>query len=82
MIEEGCLENVDEIYGLHNDPYVDAGMIKTKAGPITAARTRVEIKVNGKGGHGSLPHKVIDPISAACFIYNNLHTIKSRNIDN
>lgn len=47
-----------------------------------ASSTIVNIKVIGLGGHGSLPHKVKDPISAAAYVLSNLHAIKSRFIDN
>eukprot|EP00350_Pseudokeronopsis_sp_OXSARD2_P004854 CAMPEP_0170561906 /NCGR_PEP_ID=MMETSP0211-20121228/57695_1 /TAXON_ID=311385 /ORGANISM="Pseudokeronopsis sp., Strain OXSARD2" /LENGTH=44 /DNA_ID= /DNA_START= /DNA_END= /DNA_ORIENTATION= len=38
----------------------------------------VKITVNGKGGHGSSPHVVKDPITAANALFSNLHVIKSR----
>ena len=63
MIADGCLEDVDEVYGLHNVPNYDEGDIRVVAGPIMAAAVIVKIKVRGKGGSGSAPHKVKDPIS-------------------
>ena len=41
----------------------------------------IKIKLTGKGGHGSTPHKIIDPISGAMQVFEALHTIMSRNID-
>ena len=82
MIKEGCLEDVDEVYGLHNVPNWDEGDIRVVAGPIMAAAVIVKIKVRGKRGSGSKPHEVKDPISAAARLYNALHTIKSRSISN
>jgi metal-dependent amidase/aminoacylase/carboxypeptidase family protein len=29
MIKEGCLKDVDEVYGLHNDPTYEEGVIVT-----------------------------------------------------
>lgn len=78
MIEEGCLDGVDEIYGFHNVPHWPEGNIRTKEGVVMAATTKVKITVYGKGGHGALPHMHKDPISAACSIFMNLHTIQSR----
>ena len=37
--------------------------------------------MKGQGGHGSTPHKIRDPITAASMIHTALHSIKSRNID-
>ena len=63
MIEKGCLDSVDEVYGFHNVPNFDEGDIRVCSGPFFAAATIVKIKIIGKGGHGSSPHMVIDPIS-------------------
>ena len=82
MIKEGCLEGVDEVYGLHNMPNFDEGDIRVCEGGFLAGGCYVAITVRGQGGHGSAPHKLIDPIAAANQIYQALHTIKSRNIDN
>ena len=80
MIKENCLDGVDEVYGLHNYPGFDEGDIRVCTGPILAASDRVKISIKGQGGHGSIPHKVLDPISATGQVYQALHTIKSRNI--
>lgn len=81
MIKEGCLEGVDEVYGYHNVPNFDEGDIRVCSGPIFAASTRIEITIVGQGGHGSAPHKIQDPLTAASAIHQALLTIKSRNID-
>ena len=82
MIKEGCLEGVDEVYGLHNFPNFDEGDIRVCDGGFFAGIATVKIKVIGEGGHGSAPHKIIDVLAAANQVYQALHTIKSRNIDN
>jgi hippurate hydrolase len=76
------MEGVDEIYGYHNIPNFDEGDIRVCEGPFFAKVTQVEILVTGRGGHGSTPHKLQDPITAAAMVHTALHTIKSRNIDN
>ena len=82
MIEEGCLEGVDEVYGYHNAPFGYEGSISIKPGPIMAGGAWVHIIIEGQGGHGSEPAKSIDPITAACQVHNALHTIKSRKLLN
>jgi hippurate hydrolase len=47
MIEEGCLDNIDEVYGYHNIPNFDEGDIRVCEGPFFAAVTQVRIKVVG-----------------------------------
>lgn len=69
MIDEGCLDGVDEVYGHHNIPIFDEGDIRVCEGGILAAYTEVKIKVTGQGGHGSTPHKLRDPITAAALLH-------------
>jgi len=80
MVKEGCMKGVDEVYGFHNIPNFDEGDIRVCEGAFFAAVTTVKIVVKGQGGHGSTPHKLTDPISAANAIYQSLHSISSRNI--
>jgi metal-dependent amidase/aminoacylase/carboxypeptidase family protein len=38
-------------------------------GPVMAASTIIKIKVVGRGGHGSVPHKIEDVITAANAVF-------------
>lgn len=69
MIKDGCLKGIDEVYGFHNIPNFDEGDIRVCEGPFFACVTLVDIKVIGQGGHGSTPHKLRDPITAASMIH-------------
>ncbi len=80
MIEQGALEGVDEIYGLHNLPTLPAGMAATRSGPLMGSVDRIEIKLVGKGGHGAMPDKSIDPIVCASAIVMSLQSILSREL--
>lgn len=59
------MKNVDEVYGFHNIPNFDEGDVRVCSGPFFASATILKIKVIGKGGHGSTPQKLVDPIAAA-----------------
>lgn len=80
MIEEGCLDGVDEVYGMHNWPTVELGTLLTKAGPVMAHTSRFEVVIKGKGGHGSQPHQTVDPIVCAATCVSSLQTVISRNV--
>jgi amidohydrolase len=80
MLEEGVLEGVDEIYGLHNLPTLAAGKVATRFGPMMGSVDRIEIFLVGKGGHGAIPDQSIDPIVAASAIIMGLQTAISREI--
>lgn len=47
MIKEGCLIEVDEVYGYHNIPNFEEGDVRVVDGPIMASSTVVKIKVKG-----------------------------------
>jgi metal-dependent amidase/aminoacylase/carboxypeptidase family protein len=47
MIEEGCLEGIDEVYGYHNVPNFPEGEVRCQEGPMFASSTIVKIKVIG-----------------------------------
>lgn len=82
MIQEGCLEGIDEIYGIHNWPTGVEGTLNVSLKEQMAGVIIVNIKIVGRGGHGSEPANSIDPITAGCMIHTALHTIKSRKIFN
>ncbi|MGV6860436.1 MAG: M20 metallopeptidase family protein [Putridiphycobacter sp.] len=81
MIDEGVLENpkVDEIYALHVFPELDAGKVGLKSGMYMASCDEIYMSVNGKGGHGAMPHKNIDPILTSAHIITSLQSVISRN---
>ena len=70
MIEDGCLDGVDAIYGAHLWAPTSLGTVMSCGGPIMAAADRFEIIIEGKGGHGAEPHEAIDSIvMASQFIF-------------
>lgn len=81
MIEEGALDGVDAISGLHVWGTIPAGVIGYHAGPFMAAADEWECTIHGKGGHGGVPHLAADPIVAAGSLIGALQTIVSREID-
>jgi len=58
MIEKGCLEGVNEIYGFHNWPSGKLGDLWCKEGPVMAKYTELNIRITGEGGHGSSPEGI------------------------
>jgi hippurate hydrolase len=65
MIKEGCLTDVDEVYGFHNIPNFDEGDIRVVHGPVMAGSTTFKMRIHAVGGHGSSPHLCNDVITAA-----------------
>lgn len=81
MVEQGILDRfaIDEIYALHNLPGLPVGHFQTVAGPIMAAVDTATITIQGRGGHGAMPHETADPVVAAVSIVQAIQTILSRN---
>ncbi|HDJ22596.1 MAG TPA: amidohydrolase, partial [Candidatus Aminicenantes bacterium] len=81
MIEEGALEEVDAIFGLHLWQPLPTGQVGLLAGPMMAQADNFEIEVRGQGGHGSMPHLTIDPIWVAAQVITNIQGLVSRETD-
>jgi hippurate hydrolase len=82
MIEDGLFERfpADEVYALHNWPGLPPGRIGFTPGPAMAAADRIEITIDGRGGHGAHPHAAIDPVLVAGHIITAAQSIVSRNV--
>ncbi len=81
MIEEGALEGVDAIFGLHLWQLLATGDVGLVRGAMMAQPDKFTIRVRGKGGHGSMPHQTVDPILVASHLVTNIQSIASRNVD-
>ena len=79
MIEDGCLDGVDEIYGIHVWNYQPVGEVGITDGPVLAAADMFEINLKGIGGHGAAPQGTIDAVVIASHLVQALQTIVSRN---
>ncbi len=83
MIDEGVLEEpeVDSVFALHVWSELKKGVIAVKEGAIMASTDPFNICIYGKGGHGALPEKCIDPIYIASSIVTNLQALVGRNVN-
>ena len=81
MVEEGALEGVNRIFGLHVYSILPFGILGYRPGPLMAAGDFFDVKITGKGGHGGLPHLTVDPIVIAANAISTLQTIVSREVD-
>ncbi|RFU48088.1 M20 aminoacylase family protein [Paraburkholderia sp. DHOC27] len=82
MIEDGLFDAFpcDAVFAMHNMPGYPTGKLGFLAGSFMASSDTVIIKVNGRGGHGAMPHKAIDPVVVCAQIVLALQTIVSRNV--
>src|SRR4249919_3934551 len=83
MIEDGLFERfpAEQVYALHNWPALAAGKIGITPGPAMAAADRIEITIDGRGGHGAHPHAAIDPVLVAGHMITAVQSIVSRYVN-
>ncbi|MEV7653511.1 amidohydrolase [Streptomyces anulatus] len=80
-IESGVLEGVGRIIGVHCDPKVDVGRIGLRIGAITSACDRLEVTLDGPGGHTARPHLTTDLVTAAARIAVDVPALLARRVD-
>lgn len=81
MIEDGCLDGVDVIFGAHVWSTEPVGTVGINEGFIMAAGDAYEIEIIGKGGHGATPHLTVDSLVVGNQLVVNLQQIVSRRVD-
>ncbi|BAN96143.1 hypothetical protein E05_13770 [Plautia stali symbiont] len=79
VIATGALQHAVAIFGIHNDPSLPPGVVGSKAGALTAAVDRFDIRITGTGSHAAKPHQGNDPIVIAAQIVSAAQTLISRN---
>ncbi|MBE8474264.1 M20 family metallopeptidase [Streptomyces justiciae] len=80
-IECGVLDGVGKIIAVHCDPRVDAGRIGLRTGPITSACDRLEVSLDGPGGHTARPHLTTDLVTAAARVVVDVPALVARRVD-
>lgn len=82
MVDDGLFERFpsDTIYALHNWPALAPGKIGVRPGPMLAAADRIDIHIEGRGGHGAHPHLAVDPVLVAGHIITAAQSIVARNV--
>lgn len=86
MLKEGVLDaagrRVDAAYGLHVfSSMLPSGQFASRPGTLMSASHKLLVTVHGEGGHGSMPHRAKDPISAAAAMITALQTMITRRLD-
>ena len=82
MMDDGLLNPLpDAAFALHVMPNAPHGLVAGRAGPLMAAADQIDIVVEGRGGHASMPHNALDPIPVACEIVMALQSLVTRRFD-
>jgi len=71
----------EQIYAMHVYPYLPAGSIGLRAGPMCAAADMFDVEIFGRGGHAARPHECIDVVLVATQVIQALHQIVGRRVN-
>jgi hippurate hydrolase len=82
MLADGLFERFpcDEVYGMHNAPYLDPGQVAVWPGVAMAGADFFDITIRGRGSHGAMPQESRDPTIVAISLAQSLQTVVSRNV--
>jgi len=81
LVDLGVLDGVEKIFGLHVMPNFPTGEVALKEGVFCASTDNFDITIEGKGGHGSMPHLCIDPVTIGAEVVMALQNVVSRRTD-
>lgn len=65
MVEDGAMEGVAAVVGLHVGGHLPSGKVFVKEGPLMAGSDEVKVVVRGKSAHAALPHEGVDSLVLA-----------------
>ena len=82
MLDDGLLTRfpMERIFGYHNWPGNEAGVISLRSGPILAGAATFEITLKGKAGHAAYPSRCKDPVQGLAQLVVAVNSIVARNL--
>jgi IAA-amino acid hydrolase len=80
MVDEGALNGLDAVFGLHVSPVLDTGVVATREGQMMASADRFRLVIHGSGGHAARPHTTVDPIVLSAHVINAIQHVLSRRL--
>lgn len=81
MIQQGVLDNVGMIFGVHVDRHFPLGSVVVTEGTVNASTDQFAIRITGRGGHAARPHETVDAVVVGSLMITALQTIVSREVN-
>lgn len=78
MIADGAAEGVDRVLGIHLWAPLETGRVAVKSGVIFGSADSFSVTIQGRGGHGGMPHTAIDPVVVTAQVILAIQSIISR----
>lgn len=81
LVKLGVLDGVSMIFGLHVLPNFATGKVILKEGVFSGSSDNFDIILKGRGGHGSMPHMCIDPVTVGAEVVTAMQQIVARKLN-
>jgi amidohydrolase len=78
MIDDGAAQGVDRVLGIHLWAPLETGRVAVKSGVIFGSADSFSLTIQGRGGHGGMPHTAIDPVVITAQVILAIQSIISR----
>lgn len=80
MLDDGAMEGVDAVIGLHVWAHLPAGILYFREGPLLAGSDEILVDVHGKSSHAARPNEGIDAVVLAAQGVMAAQTVVSRGL--
>lgn len=81
MVSLGCMDNISQVYALHNDAALEYGAVKINNGIMSSYGSAWTLEVHGVSAHGSTPQKGLDAIREASRIIMDMDYVVAKRTD-
>ncbi len=80
LVEEGAMEGVDAVVGLHVGAHLPSGAVILDPGPFFAGSDEIRVTVRGRSSHAARPHDGVDAIVLAALGVTAAQQVVSRHL--
>lgn len=81
MVENGAMDDIDEVVGIHVNNELPSGSVGVHAGDFQAGCHPYTVEFYGKSIHATQPQNGCDALAMAVKAYNNIYLMKCRELD-
>ena len=81
MVQDGLMEEIDVIIGVHIENWLEAGTVGAGEGACMAASHPIRIEFFGKTAHATLPQSGINALAMAVQTYNGIQNFLATQMD-
>lgn len=65
MIDDGAMDGVDAVLGLHVGGHLPSGFVFLSPGAVMAGSAELRVEVRGRSAHAAMPHEGVDAVVLA-----------------